>query len=41
MILTTDASDRGYGAVLEQEFETNGIKSLQPLENYSLKRRRS
>jgi hypothetical protein len=35
MILTTDASDKGYGAVLEQEFETNGIKSLQPLEYYS------
>ncbi len=35
MILTTDASDKGYGAVLEQDFETNGIKSLQPLKYYS------
>ena len=35
MIVTTDASDIGYGAVLEQEFETNGIKSFQPLEFYS------
>ena len=35
MILTTDASDKGYGVVLEQEFETDGIKSLRPLEYYS------
>ena len=32
MIFITDASDKGYGAVLEHGFETNGIKSLQPLE---------
>ncbi len=35
MILTTDASDKGLGHVLEQEVETNGIKSLQPFEYYS------
>jgi hypothetical protein len=31
MILTTDASDKGYGAVLEQEFITDGISALKPL----------
>jgi hypothetical protein len=35
MILTTDASDKGYGAVLEQEFITDGISALKPLEYYS------
>jgi hypothetical protein len=35
MKVTNDASDKNYGAVLEQEFETNGIKSFQPLEFYS------
>jgi hypothetical protein len=35
MILTTDASDKGLGHVLEQEFDKNGIKSLQPFEYYS------
>ncbi len=35
MILTTNASDKGLGHVLKQEFETNVIKTLQPLEYYS------
>jgi hypothetical protein len=35
MILTTDASDKGYGAVLEQEFNNDGNLALKPLEYYS------